>query len=112
MRTSGLSATGCGIGPVAARTLVALELEMKPAIVHVKDATVHSRTHGQTTFRNQVGLLETADGEALRIEISLPREMEQGYAVGSYLIGGASFSKDNYGRPCLGNRGLFLVPVK
>lgn len=82
------------------------------AVVYVNDATVQSRQHGNTTFRNQVGLLETADGETLRIEISLPRELEHGYAVGKYHIGGASFTKDGYGRPALGNRGLFLVPIK
>ncbi len=82
------------------------------AVVHVKDATVVSRKHGDNTYRNQVGLMETTDGETLRIEISLPREMQDGYPVGRYHIGGASFAKDTYGRPAFGNRGLFLVPVK
>jgi len=82
------------------------------AVVHVRDATVSSRQHGNMTFRSQVGLLETADGETLRIEISLPREQEVGYPVGRYFIGGASLTKDAYGRPAFGNRGLFLVPAK
>lgn len=81
------------------------------AVVHISNAEVLERKHGDMKFRSQVGLLETADGEALRIEVSLPRDLDNGYPVGKYHIGGASFDKDSYGRPCFGKRGLYLVPV-
>lgn len=81
------------------------------AVVHIRDAAVTSRQQGNYTFRSQVGLMETVDGETLRIEISLPRDLDAGYPVGSYYIGGASLTKDTYGRPAFGLRGLFLIPV-
>ncbi len=82
------------------------------AVVLIKDATVDARRIGENTFYSQRGFLLTGDGEALGIEISLSRDMKgSGYSTGSYNIGGASFDRDQYGRPCFGKRGLVLIPV-
>jgi hypothetical protein len=81
------------------------------AIVLIKDATVDSRRVGENTFYSQRGFLLTGDGEALGIEVSLPRGMNGGYSTGQYHIAGASFDRDQYGRPCFGKRGLSLVPA-
>lgn len=81
------------------------------AKVIIRDATVNKREFSNREFRNQVGFLETGTGEALRIEISLPDGLKDGYPVGSYAIAGESFDKDQYGRPMFGKRGLFLVAL-
>lgn len=83
---------------------------MSVAKVHIRDPKVSSRQFGNRTFKNQVGFMETGTGESLRVEISLPDEVES-YPAGAYFIGGESFDKDQYGRPAFGKRGLFLVPV-
>jgi hypothetical protein len=81
------------------------------ARVVIRDATVHKRQFGNREFKNQVGFMETGTGESLRIEVSLPDAMTEGYPPGVYQIGGESFDKDQYGRPAFGKRGLYLVPV-
>ena len=85
---------------------------MSGAKVVIRDATVSKREFSSREFRSQVGFLETGTGETLRIEISLPDAVKEGYPVGNYAISGESFDKDQYGRPCFGKRGLFLVAVK
>ena len=82
------------------------------AKVVIRDATVSKREFGSREFRNQTAFLETGTGESLRIEVSLPDSVKDGYPAGVYAIAGESFDKDQYGRPCFGKRGLFLVAVK
>lgn len=84
----------------------------KAAKVVISDATVNKREFGNREFRSQNGFLVTGTGETLRIEISLPDAVKEGYPVGNYEIAGESFDKDNYGRPMFGKRGLFLVAAK
>lgn len=81
------------------------------ARVLIRDATVNKREFGNREFRSQVGFLETGTGETLRIEISLPDSVKDGYPAGAYTLAGESFDKDQYGRPTFGKRGLFLVAV-
>lgn len=85
---------------------------MSIAKVVIRDATVNKREFGNREFRSQTGFLETGTGETLRIEVSLPDSVKDGYPVGNYAIAGESFDKDQYGRPGFGKRGLFLVAVK
>lgn len=84
----------------------------KAARVVIMDATVNKREFSNREFRSQNGFLETGTGETLRIEISLPDGLKDGYKAGTYEIAGESFDKDQYGRPCFGKRGLYLVAVQ
>jgi len=86
-------------------------MSVQTAKVVIRDGAVSTREFGNRQFRNQVGFLETGTGEALRIEISLPDAVKDGYPVGQYAIAGESFDKDQYGRPTFGKRGLFLVAL-
>jgi hypothetical protein len=80
-----------------------------PKVV-IRDATVFSRRVGENVFENQVGTLVLSEDEALGIEISLRRGRPP-YAPGTYYLGGGSFDRDKYRRPCFSGAGLDLIPV-
>jgi hypothetical protein len=80
------------------------------ALVVISDPKLEERTFGANVFTSQTGFLQAQEGESLKIEISLPRG-HGGYPAGRYYIAGASFDRDNYGRPCFGKRGLHLLPA-
>lgn len=87
---------------------------MNVAKVVIKDAAVAQRRVGDNVFESQTGFLVCSEDESLKIEISLPRDAagrSVQYAPGVYFIGGASFDRDQYGRPTFGKRGLHLIPV-
>lgn len=86
---------------------------MLVAKVIIKDPTVAQRRVGDNVFESQTGFLMTSEDESLKIEISLPRDAGRSvqYGAGTYFIGGASFDRDQYGRPTFGKRGLYLTPV-
>lgn len=83
---------------------------MQVAKVIIRDAGVDTRQFGGKEFHSQTGILSTGPDESLTIEISLPRGQKP-YEVGTYMIDGRSFDRDQYGRPCFGKRGLYLVPA-
>lgn len=80
------------------------------AEVVIKDAEVVNRQVGEMTFHSQWGLLVTSDEETLAIEIQLGRG-RSAYPAGRYHIGGRSFDRDKYKRPCFASTGLELIPI-
>lgn len=83
---------------------------VKLPVILIKDGTVSSRRVGDNTFDSQTGVMVLGEDEAMGIEISLRRGRTP-YPVGRYYLGGGSFDRDKYHRPCFSGTGLELIPV-
>jgi len=78
----------------------------------IDDPTVSSRKAGDFTFFSQKGWIDFPNGERRLVDISLPRDVQQGYPPGLYTLGASTFDIDKYGRLLVANRGLVLLPLR